>query len=271
MMSPIKRRLKNIFYSTGNARLLDRIIFNWSKLKYSFANNRYKTKNPGIPLPPAYFLYETYMPDYERYMDDGRVAAQEIIDWTIRYIPGSPVMIMEWGCGVARIVRHLPAILQERAGISACDINEKMINWDRENIQGIEFSRINLFPPTMYTPGQFNIVYAISVFTHIDGREHMSWIMEMHRILMQGGIFLFTTHGKNFYHQLAGNELKLLADEGYFTRSYPDKGHRMMTTYNEADHFRTMVSACFEVLEFHDGQVDHEKTGGQDLWIIRKK
>jgi len=65
--------------------------------------------------------------------------------------------------------------------------------------------------------------------------------------------------------------LKQLDKEGYFTRSYPDKGHRMMTTYNEAGQFKIMVSAYFDVLEFHDGQVDHGKTGGQDLWILRKK
>jgi SAM-dependent methyltransferase len=270
-MSSVKRWLKDIFYYTGNARLLDRAIYSWSKFTHSAMNNRYKKNHPGIPLPPAYFLYETYMSDYERYMEDGRIAAQEITDWTLPYLPINPLMVMEWGCGVARIVRHLPAILPEDAGIFACDINEKMIKWDSENIKGIEFSRTGHLPPTSYSPGQFNIVYAISVFTHIDGREHLPWILEMHRILIPGGIFLFTTHGKNYYQQLAAKELKQLDKEGYFTRSYPDKGHRMMTTYNEAGQFKIMVSAYFDVLEFHDGQVDHGKTGGQDLWILRKK
>jgi len=270
-MSSVKRWLKNIFYSTGNARLLNRAIYGWSKFTHSAMNKRYKKNHPGISLPSTYFLYETYMPDYEKYIEDGRVAAQEIIDWTLPYLPMNPLVVMEWGCGVARIVRHLPSILPDDAGIFACDINGEMIKWDKENIEGIEFSRIGHLPPTGYSFGQFNIIYAISVFTHIDGREHLPWILEMHRILIRGGIFLFTTHGKNFYHQLAGNELKQLTEEGYFTRSYPDKGHRMMTTYNEANQFRTMISTFFEVLEFHDGQVDHEKTGGQDLWIIRKK
>lgn len=44
-----------------------------------------------------------------------------------------------------------------------------------------------------------------------------------------------------------------------------------MTTYNDAAKLKIMVSALFEVMEYHDGHKDYDKTGGQDLWILRKK
>ena len=112
-MSSVKRWLKNFFYSTGNARLLDTAIYRWSKFTHASANNRYKKEHPGVPLPPAYFLYETYMPDYEKYMEDGRVAAQEIIEWIKPHLPMTLLSILEWGCGVARIVRHIPGSFHE--------------------------------------------------------------------------------------------------------------------------------------------------------------
>jgi hypothetical protein len=95
--------------------------------------------------------------------------------------------------------------------------------------------------------------------------------MEMHRILSAGGVFLFTTHGEFYLGQLSGEEKQQLRDSGYYTRSYPHKGHRMMTSYNEAEEFKTMASRYFDVLEFHDGITDPGKTGGQDLWILQKK
>jgi ubiquinone/menaquinone biosynthesis C-methylase UbiE len=69
-------------------------------------------------------------------MEDGRVAAREIIGWTKNYFPMSLLTILEWGCGVARIVRHIPAMVSEDAVIYACDINEEMIKWDREKTGG---------------------------------------------------------------------------------------------------------------------------------------
>ena len=270
-MGMLKRKLKNIFYATGNARVLDRIIYQWSAIQYGQANRRYKKNHPGIALPPHYFLYETYMPEYEKYMEDGRLAAKEIIEWTSPYFAYEPQKIMEWGCGVSRIIRHVPDLLPGASLISACDINEQMTQWNRDNIQGIEFSIIGHTPPTPYPDGQFNLIYAISVFTHIEGNEHLSWIREIHRILSKEGIFLFTTHGEHFNSQLTGEEITLLRKGGYFTRSYPRKGHRMMTAYNDAAQLKIMVSALFEVMEYHDGHKDYDKTGGQDLWILRKK
>lgn len=270
-MSAVKRWLKNIFYSTGNARTLDRIVYLKSSLRYMAGNRRYISTHPQHALPPLYFLYETYIPDYERYINDGRNAAEEIMGWAMPYLPGYSIHILEWGCGVGRIIRHIPAITPPGTRISACDINEQMILWNRKNLLGIEFSTSGHLPPIPYPADEFNFVYAISVLTHIDGREHLPWLKELQRIIKTGGILLFTTHGEYFLPQLSDNELIQFRKDGFFTRSYPDKGHRMMTTYSDAQALRSQISAYFDVLEFHDGKKDTSITGGQDLWILKKK
>lgn len=270
-MGSVKRWLKKIFYATGTAPLLDRGIFLWSQLTYGPANRRYKKDHPGIALPPAYFLYETYMPDYEKYMKDGEDAAREILSWTTPYLEGGPLQIMEWGCGVARIIRHIPAYVPAGSEVYGCDINQIMIDWNRKNIPGISFACIASHPPTTYINGQFHLVYGISVFTHIDGREQLLWLEEMSRILCDGGVFLFTTHGKHYLHQLSDDESARFRSDGFFTRAYPDKGHRMMTTYNDATSFSKQVESWFDIVEFHDGHQEQGLTGGQDLWILKKK
>ncbi len=84
------------------------------------------------------------------------------------------------------------------------------------------------------------------------------------------GIFLFTTHGNFFLSKLLKKENKILNQSGAFTKDYKEKGHRMMTTYNSPQVLRLNLEKWFEVLEFHDGSIDRNKIGGQDLWIVRK-
>ena len=271
MMSVIKRWLKTFFYRTGNAKLLDKLNFMWASSKYKKKNKKYVQANPETVLPSPYFLYETYSLDFEKYIEDGLIAAREILVWTKPYCKNDISSIFEWGCGVSRIIRHLPGLVPGSVSIFGGDINREMIDWNNKNIAGISFHTIDLHPPTEFTPDKFDLVYAISVFTHVEGKEQLSWIHELHRIMSDHAIFLFTTHGENYVHHLSGSEKNHLAGLGYFTRNYEEKGHRMMTTYNDASIFKLQLAPYFDVLEFHDGKSDLSKTGGQDLWIVRKK
>ncbi len=269
MMGLSKRWLKSIFYRTGNATLLDRIMFFRAQLIYGAKNKNYINGHPDVALPSAYFLYETYMLSYQKYMDEGLEAAREIVTWSTPYLPAESKKVLEWGCGVSRIVRHLPVILPSYE-VFGCDINLEMISWNRDHIHGVQFNMSGYHPPTDYPSENFGLVYAISVLTHIEGSEQLLWLMEIHRILTSDGIFLFTTHGEHYTQQLFRSEKKHLAANGYFTRNYRVKGHRMMTTYNASSIFMNMLSPYFTVLEFHEGHKDISKTGGQDLWIVRK-
>ena len=271
MMSVIKRWLKTFFYRTGNAKLLDKLNFRMASWQYKEKNNKYRQANPETILPPPYFLYETYSLDYEKYIEDGMVAAKEIITWTKPYCKNDMSTIFEWGCGVSRIIRHLPGIVPRSVSIFGADINSEMIDWNNKNIAGINFKTIDLHPPTVFAENKFDLAYAISVFTHVEGKEQLSWIHELHRIMSDHAIFLFTTHGENYVDQLSHSEKNHLSGLGYFTRNYEAKGHRMMTTYNDAALFKLQLAPYFDVLEFHDGKSDLNKTGGQDLWIVRKK
>ena len=262
--------MKEFFYASGNAGILDHILFKYSQFKYWRKNRRFRAAFPEFSIPPDYYLYETYLADYEKYQSDGLLAAKEILEWTDAYC-GQPLhQILEWGCGVGRIVRHLPDMLPATTMIHACDINQEMIAWDNKNLPGIQFSAIDGLPPTAYPDKLFDLVFAISVLTHIQCNEQVNWIREIHRIMEPDGVFLFTTHGEKFIGQLSVHERKKMNESGYFTRSFKHKGHRMMTTYNEAGKLKELISPLFRVLEFHDGKKDIAKTGGQDLWIVCK-
>ncbi|MEZ5045668.1 MAG: class I SAM-dependent methyltransferase [Chitinophagaceae bacterium] len=178
---------------------------------------------------------------------------------------------LEWGCGVSRIIRHFPNLINSNSSLFACDINEKMIQWNKANIENVYFDTIDYTPPTHYDNNTFDLVYALSVFTHIENTQQIDWIDEIARILKPNGIFLFTTHGTHFYNKLSNTQLKELYENGSYTIPYIQKGHRMMSTYNVSDAFKKSLSLYFEVLEFYEGKLHLNKVGGQDLWIVRKK
>lgn len=274
-MANLKARLKHLFYITGTASLLDKFVYGISFLKNSFLKNRkknlkYKKANPHLKFPPDYFLYETYVLDYEEYLTDGENSAREIVEWTDKYLKEKPRQILEWGCGVGGIIRHLPTFSDPGSMMYGCDVNESMIKWDTAHIEGVSFSINSFHPPTRYQAEMFDLVYGISIFTHIGAQEQEGWIKEIHRILKDGGVFLFTTHGNNFFHQLTRQEQNEVNSNGAYTRPYRKKGHRMMTSYNGPESFAALLGKYFVILEFYDGQKDRTNAGGQDLWIVKK-
>jgi ubiquinone/menaquinone biosynthesis C-methylase UbiE len=265
-----KAYIKDIFYKTKFVGVLDRLIFRFTYYRNRKKNASFLKANPGLIIPPDYFLYETYRLDYEQFFKDGEETAKEIIDWTKNYVPQTKINVLDWGCGVSRVIMHIDKFTDPSSSIYGCDINEKMIEFDKQNYKNISYSVVPNTPPTKYGNDHFDLIYALSVFTHIkDSLQELS-VKEIYRILKKNGLFLFTTHGTFFNSKLLPAEKKELDNKGVFTKSYTKEGHRMMSTYNSEEAFRKLLYPYFEILEFHDGSKDKSKTGGQDLWIVRK-
>ncbi len=264
----MKKTVKHIFSTLGATNVLDVLLFNFAKLKGYSSNSVFKNQNSNFLLPPDYFLYETYQLNYKQYKEDGEASAKEIIEWAKPYCINL-TSILEWGCGVARIVRHMPSIVSN-ADVYGVDINTKMIEWNCANIPNVNFKRIDYSPPTLFEDNTFNLIYAISVFTHIEAEAQIDWIKEIHRITYSKGIFMFSTHGRKYETKLSAHEHHLLQTKGVYTIAYKEKGHRMMSTYNTEAYFKKLLKPYFEIMEFYDGEKFPDKVGGQDFWIGRK-
>jgi SAM-dependent methyltransferase len=268
-MSSIKRFIKEIFTATGTLSLLDELHFQWTKLVNARKNRSFLRSNPLFRMPPDRYLHETYRLDYQEYAEDGRLTAQEIMERVKPFIPSDKLRVLEWGCGVARITRHLKAIagIAEVVGV---DVNPGMIEWNRANIPDASFAIIDHSPPMNISNGRFDVVLAISVLTHIDAALQEAWLTEISGTLQPGGIFILTTHGEAFLEKLNNLEQERLLIEGIYTKPYLQQGHRMMSTYQNAEFFRKMLTRHFEVLEFLDGSKYPETAGGQDLWVVSR-
>jgi 2-polyprenyl-3-methyl-5-hydroxy-6-metoxy-1,4-benzoquinol methylase len=252
------------------AEMLDGLAYRLQSFRHKKENTVYLQQHPEVSLPEDYVLYETYQLNYRKFIEDGKLAASEIISWTRPYIQTKEPRILDWGCGAGRITRHIRTF-HSNAIVYGCDTTESILQWNRNNDSTTTYSIIDHFTPTLYAPGFFNLVFGFSVLTHIDAAQQKIWIEELYRIINSNGILLITTQGAAYFNKVLLSEKKEIISKGIFTKSFQKKGHRMMSTYHHAVQFRKLLNPYFEVLEFHEGQYNKEKAGGQDMWVLRKK
>jgi SAM-dependent methyltransferase len=128
--------------------------------------------------------------------------------------------VLEFGCGCGRVLRYLYD-LPERCRISGTDIDREAIEWCRSNLPRVTFAVNNPFPPLPYPADNFDLVYVISVFTHLDEDYQFAWLTELKRVLKPGGILIATTAGASCRELdtqkglLSPVELEILQHKGF--------------------------------------------------------
>jgi len=250
-------------------RIADQLIFRWQQLRHVYSNILFRFKNPCTPFPSDYTLYESYLLDYKKFIADGASTTEEIWADVKPYLPSS-AFILDWGCGPARITRHLRKVTQSEH-IYGSDPNIETIIWNQQHIQNIHFDVQENCPPLPFKESYFDLVIGFSVLTHINSKDQKRWISELYRVLKPNGIVWITTHGKYFIQQLSKLQKEHIEIEGIYNTHYHQPGHRMMSTYHLPEKWRVVLEEYFEILEYYDGEKYPNKAGKQDLWILRKK
>lgn len=179
--------------------------------------------------------------------------------------------ILDWGCGCGRVIRPLLRFVAAEK-IDGCDIDAAAIHWDKDNIPGPTFTRIEPYPPTPYPDSYFDLVYGISVMTHLDEKTQLQWLEELRRITAPGAIIALSVIGENLR---ATNMPASLAEEfaakGFaafvpgYSAEHTEFSHR--DYYQEAYHTVSYIaetwSRYFDVLQYVE-------TKHQDVVILRR-
>jgi ubiquinone/menaquinone biosynthesis C-methylase UbiE len=100
-------------------------------------------------------------------------------------------VILDWGCGSARLARHVVKALGARNKFTGVDIDSYAVEWSNQNV-GNYFSTCDIDPPLAVKSHSVDLVYAYSVFTHMAEENFKKWLTEMARVIKPGGVLLFT-------------------------------------------------------------------------------
>jgi SAM-dependent methyltransferase len=132
----------------------------------------------------AAFLY-TGATDFHR-LDD-------VVQKVERRAIGSFGSVLDWGVGCGRLARHFPA--PDARSLTGCDIDHDNVAWCRANLAG-HFVPSTMAPPLPFADDTFDLVYGVSVFTHLKEALQDAWLAELRRVTKAGGIVLVTVHGE---------------------------------------------------------------------------
>ncbi len=107
---------------------------------------------------------------------------------------GDEVSILDWGCGHGRLARHFLHNWPS-ARLTGLDIDAENVGWCAERFPAGTFLLGPLHPPTALDSETFDVVFAISVMTHLTADVQREWLSELARVLKPGGLALLTFHG----------------------------------------------------------------------------
>ncbi len=231
------------------------------------ANANFRSAHPGFVVPPAPLAFDAYgNVNNAAYVASGELHAHMIGDIINTHVSGDDIRICEWGCGPARVVRHLRRYLkQPRVELYATDYNKNTIAWARAHIAGIRFEFNDQTPPLPFRENFFDCVYAISVLTHLSEKSHFEWLKEIGRVVKPGGIIAVTTHGDASAARLLQGEKRRYAAGKVVVRGQVREGKKWYLAYQPAVFMREELLADWDVL-------DHTSfTSTQDVWVARAR
>ncbi len=227
--------------------------------------------DPGFP-PPAVMRRATGNSDLEFWLANGIKDCNDFRRYLSRHIDLSSVRhLLDWGCGSGRVTRHLIDRFP-RARVYGHDIDRDAVQWAAKNLGGA-FAPCQLAPPLPHPDHRFDLVIALSVFTHLTREYQALWLDELRRIIRPGGILLATTHGAfagrwNFSNP---DEFDRVFRSGFYD-GFRDEdlgevatGDYYKSTYQTYQHTLDAWSDSFDVVDYIEGGLHNF----QDVYILK--
>jgi SAM-dependent methyltransferase len=268
-MTPFLRRLippmmhppaKSIYYALFRLRL--RVVCQIADF--------FQQRKVTPPLPPAFLRYKVSESlAVDEFNQIGQRCAAEILHGVCKsgFDFSKARRVLDFGCGCGRTVRWF---LQQPGfpEIHGVDVDAEAIEWCRDNLTGGCFVCTHKVPPLPYQGGHFDVIYGISVFTHLNESMQDLWIMELRRVLKPDGVLIFTVHGANAAQVLDETRRTQLATNGLVhVASSKLRGivpEWYNTTWHSNEYVLRRLSSLFQTVIY-----EVIPDGAQDLVIAR--
>ena len=150
-----------------------------------------------VPVPPAILRYRvSELLSVSEFLRIGEGCAslirQRVDDMGIAI--GSTHRVLDFGCGCGRTIAWL--LRDSDAEFHGVDVDRDAVDWCKNHLRDGHFLANASIPPLPYPDEYFDVVYCLSVFTHLNESMQDLWIQELSRILKPGGVLLLTIYGK---------------------------------------------------------------------------
>jgi SAM-dependent methyltransferase len=155
-----------------------------------------------VQLPPARLQIRQVGGDWGRefYASGGEIFQQ--IDTAVKSGGASLATaprILDFGCGCGRVLRTFLRF-PHTGEVWGADIDAEAIAWNRGHLAHIaKFDCNALMPPLAFPDAFFDVIYSVSVFTHLPEEMQFAWLAELRRVLKPGGVLVASLHGERYW------------------------------------------------------------------------
>ena len=166
----------------------------------------------GPPLPPLRLVKRVGCLTLEDFDSSGQAIKETIVRAVPESFAWNGARILDFGSGVGRTLRYFTEEAQQ-AEIWGCDIDGSSIRWSVQNLSPpFRFFQIGEVPTLPFEDNSFDLVYAVSVLSHIH-TGWQQWLMEIRRILKPGGTFFVSFMGQTPFEEMLGESYWAQGDD----------------------------------------------------------
>ena len=173
------------------------------------AVRRYRRRHAVTePIPPVALRARVGCPEIGAYLASGGdyIALMErMLDVSGKRMSDFE-SVLDFGCGCGRLLVPLWRHWGAETSFHGCDIDDGAIEWMREEYPALPVAVNSFHPPLPYEPASFDLVYSVSVFTHLDEDAQFAWLDELVRVLRPGGLAMLTIHGERARRAFSSGE-----------------------------------------------------------------
>jgi SAM-dependent methyltransferase len=227
-------------------------------------------KTPRPPVELAARVGSRHADDLDGFDEVGTAMRDEIL----AILPGGwsfdSKKVLDFGCGVGRTLRYFLAEA-EVAEIHGCDLDEASIRWlDAHLSPPLRVFRCGPEPPLPFADGSLDLIWAISVFTHVS-EAWARWLLELHRALRDGGLLIATFMGRGQSGDIARepwDENRVGMNVLYEGQPWEQGGPMVL---HSPWWIREHWGRAFEVLTLREDGFVSAPGSGQGIALLRKR
>lgn len=164
------------------------------------------------PSPASHLIHRVVgeLTGSDEYFRSGLVDWWQI-DGCLREVGFDPVRggsLLDFGAGCGRILQFF-ALYAKSCRLVGTDVDEDAMRWCTANFDFAECRTLPRLPPAPFESGEFDALYAFSVFSHLPESLHRAWLEEIARIVRPGAAVVITVHGRHVVDEIVSGRRRL--------------------------------------------------------------
>lgn len=257
----------------GGSALLPLAFVVWRNMKgwspQLAVRNKRARQASKLPIPPGRLIFSaTGTRDVSWFLRTGELTVQGLraaLDDLKRPIESFRA-VLDLGCGCGRVLRQWSAVPGPH--FFGTDYNPDGVKWAAENLESINLSTNGIEASLPFADAMFDLVYAISVFTHLPEALQRPWIAELHRVIEPGGVLLLTLSGEGDVKRMTDAERERFNQGELIVIDAQYAGTNMCGVYHPASYVRTHWGDLFGIRRIYpQGALGVPR---QDLYVLER-